>query len=74
MCDVNSYPTYIGMKVIDDLDNHAVECGENEILWSKLPAKTRVITPDSFVTMDYDPTRLNLYVTEEYIVTKQKCG
>ncbi len=34
----------------------------------------RIIKPDSMVTMDYLPNRLNINVTDEGIILTQECG
>lgn len=34
----------------------------------------RIIKPDSMVTMDYIPDRLNINVTDEGVILTQECG
>ena len=34
----------------------------------------RVVKPDSMVTMDYIPDRLNIHTTEDGIILQQDCG
>jgi len=47
---------------------------ESKIHHSELPANTRVIHPDSMVTMDYNPNRWNLHVDESNKITKVEQG
>lgn len=41
-----------------------------------LPADldARIIEPDTAVTLDYQPTRLNIYVGEDGLVDRVSCG
>ena len=41
-----------------------------------LPAdlNERVIAPDSAVTMDFNPTRLNIHTDEAGVITRLSCG
>ncbi len=34
----------------------------------------RIIKPDSMVTMDYQPNRLNINVTDDGVILTQECG
>lgn len=34
----------------------------------------RVLPPDSIVTMDYLPERLNIFVTKDNVITELTCG
>lgn len=67
---------YIGKKIIEDENKHEhgydVKC--DCVKKSELPKGTRIITPDTFVTMDFDENRLNLYVNDENVVLEQRLG
>lgn len=39
-----------------------------------LPEKTRIVKPGMMVTMDHIPTRLNLIVDDDGIITRWYCG
>jgi hypothetical protein len=41
-----------------------------------LPADldARIIGPDTVVTMDFDPTRMNIYVDEDGVIQRVACG
>lgn len=61
----------------DDCDAalHAGLIGQNiDFLDVPLDAMARLIGPDTMVTMDYIPERLNIYFDENDIITDVRCG
>jgi len=47
---------------------------EAELNKSTLPTNTRIIHPDSVVTMDYSAQRLNVYLGKDGKVSRVTCG
>lgn len=41
---------------------------------AQLPDSTRVVGPDSLVTQDYRPTRLNVAIDADGLITRVSCG
>jgi hypothetical protein len=77
MCDRSDsdMPNFVGKKVVDDRkDIHESSNNDDVILWSELPANTRVLGPNDFATMDFDESRLNLHIDEDGVVVRQRCG
>lgn len=72
----------VGKVYIDDrselIDSRAPDSKQSdkqtEVRHSELPEGTRVIGPDTMVTMDYRPDRWNLHVDENNVVKKVKQG
>lgn len=62
---------YIGKTLITD---HTLCPDSNDILINELPPGTRVIKPDTVVTMDFKPERLNIHVDHENKIIKQTTG
>jgi ribulose-5-phosphate 4-epimerase/fuculose-1-phosphate aldolase len=56
-----SYPEWVGQKV----DRAAIEATGKPF---------RVIKPDSMVTMDHNPDRINVVIDDNEIVLEVKCG
>lgn len=66
---------YVGKVLVDDTqDIHSEADPAREVLKSQLPEGTRVIREGDFVTMDFDPERLNLYINDESVITRQRHG
>jgi hypothetical protein len=63
--------SYIGKTIITD---STLQPDTHDILIQELPSNIRIITPDSFVTTDFDRTRTNLHVDHENKVIKQTYG
>lgn len=62
---------YIGKKIIqDEKENINVNC----IKQSSLPKNTRIINPNSMITMEFIKDRINLYIDNHNIVIKQTIG
>jgi hypothetical protein len=64
---------YLGKKIILD-KSKGEKIGSNGVLESSLPKGTRVLPPNSQMTMDYRPDRLNLMTDEDYIVKSVSFG
>ncbi|GBC02128.1 hypothetical protein RclHR1_04470007 [Rhizophagus clarus] len=64
----------IGKKYV--LDNVSVASEEQHKVVRKtdLPAEHRVIPPSAFVTMDFKPERLNVYIDHSSTITNVKFG
>ena len=63
--------SFIGKKIIQNQkENTNVNC----IKQSSLPQGTRLIKPDSMITMDLVKDRLNLYLDDQNVVIKQTTG
>lgn len=77
-----SSESYVGKVYVDDradLTNpsapDSAQSDKNKVVrHSELPEGTRVIFPDTMVTMDYREDRLNLHVDNENVVTRQRMG
>ena len=70
----NVHQDWIGKKYVDDRERSIDDDDDDVLLHSDLPVGTRVIGHDTFVTMDYVPERLNVYIDTECVVTKVKYG
>jgi hypothetical protein len=64
---------YLGKRIILD-KSKGEKIGINGVLESSLPKGTRVLPPNSQMTMDYRPDRLNLMTDEDYIVKSVSFG
>ena len=81
MTDVD-LKSMVGKTYVDDraelVDNQAPDSRQtdksSEVRHSELPEGTRVIGPDTMVTMDYKEDRWNLHVDEDNKVTKVRQG
>jgi len=47
---------------------------QDRVYQSTLPSGTRIIKPDSMVTMDYRPERLNLHIDRDGKIVDERCG
>lgn len=57
----------------DAADHYGAKAGE--ALQAPIPYKLyRVIPPNSAVTLDYNPERLNVYTDDDGFITKARCG
>lgn len=75
MSSHSDHTNYVGKKYIDDRDQSTAQSDPSkEVRHTELPEGTRIIHPDDMVTMDFREDRLNLYVDDNDIVTKQRCG
>lgn len=62
---------YIGKKIVQNQkENINVNC----IKQSSLPTGTRLIKPDTMITMELVKDRLNLYLDDHNVVIKQTIG
>lgn len=61
---------YFGKKYIDNIKDIKKNEKDNTkyVYKDDLPENTRIIDKDTFVTMDYNKDRLNLFVDNDYIV------
>ena len=70
---------------MDPLDQVADTCGmtdlesfigqvASEIPEDELPESARIVAPDTQVTEDYRPMRLNVLTDEDGIILSMKCG
>ncbi|KAI9287491.1 hypothetical protein BC943DRAFT_318208 [Umbelopsis sp. AD052] len=58
----------IGKTLIHD--NEETELGEDKIFRAKnLPQPSRVVKPDSFITLDFRPERMNVKVDKDNKIT-----
>ncbi|MBC2777880.1 I78 family peptidase inhibitor [Parasphingopyxis marina] len=65
-CDAEAAQGYVGQPISEALGVEAMRyTGARELRW---------IAPDSSVTMDYRPTRLNIEYDEARNVTAIRCG
>ncbi|KAI9001827.1 hypothetical protein DFJ74DRAFT_697318 [Hyaloraphidium curvatum] len=55
-------------------ESEDVAAGKPYVLESELPAPTRVLAPNSAMTMDFRINRLNLHVSKDYVVEKVSFG
>lgn len=62
--------TWIGKKYVDDSDENTQEKHEDNVYKSDLPKNARVITPNTMVTYEFKPERLNLYLDDNNKVKK----
>lgn len=60
-CDAARYQTLVGQP-------------RTTLQGMSLPAPVRLIGPDTAVTMDYDPGRLNIRYDEQGIIVEVSCG
>lgn len=60
---------YIGKRIVREGSDP-----QSDIVEEELPPNIRAIFPDTMVTKDYRPDRLNLYVDELGYVYKQEYG
>ena len=78
----SQHQDWVGKKYVDDRAEltspdapDARQTNKNEVVrHSELPEGTRVIDPNTMVTMDYNENRWNLYVDEGNKVVKVKRG
>ena len=72
----NSQNIYIGKKYVDDHDDNCPQIEEDvEIIrHSQLPENTRILTPDSLVTLEYNKDRLNITIDDDNIIIKENMG
>lgn len=68
--------SYVGKTYVDNRENKENIDQEkpDQIFHTDLPESTRIVYPDTMLSMDFKPERLNLYVSSENVVTKQKQG
>lgn len=52
---------------------HLIGTPASEIDRSALPPRTRIITPDSMVTQDYSPGRLNILTGTDGRISSMRC-
>jgi hypothetical protein len=52
---------------------HLIGTRADQIDRSTLPARTRIITPDMMVTMDFSAERLNIMVGTDGLVGSMRC-
>lgn len=77
----NDMQSFVGKTYVDDRQDLTDTSSGSEqtdksstVRHSELPEGTRVITPDTMVTMDYNENRWNLHVDEDNVVKKVKQG
>lgn len=61
--------TLCGADVVQDLVGGTVEDGA-----SRLPPTARIISPNSVVTQDYKPDRMDVFVSEKGEIERIGCG
>jgi predicted AlkP superfamily phosphohydrolase/phosphomutase len=74
--------SYVGKLYVDDtqqlVDGSGPDSAQSDkstvVRRSELPENTRIIGPDTMVTMDYNEDRLNLTIDENNIVVKERHG
>lgn len=79
---MSSESSYIGKTYVDDRKdltddraNDSAQSDKNSVVrHSELPEGTRVIKPDTMVTMDFNENRLNLEVDEGNVITGTRRG
>ena len=54
--------------------NGLIDENQRVLLQHKLPPNTRVISPDTLVTMDHMPERLNVYINGSRQIDRVSCG
>ena len=72
-----SEQTYIGKTYVDDrnTEDSTQSDAQNEVRHTELPEDARVVPSDGgFLSMDFKPDRLNLYLDENKVVTKVTKG
>jgi len=65
---------YLGKTVILDLHGQTGKASESHVLESSLPKGSRVLGPNSAMTMDYRPDRMNLMTDENHVVKSVSFG
>ena len=68
---MDQYKDYVGKYVITD---KTLDRGSNDILDIDLPCNTRIIKPDTLVSMDFVENRLNVYLDKDHKIMKQTVG
>lgn len=74
--------SYVGKLYVDDrkdlVENTSPDSTQSDkdkvVRHTELPEGTRIITPDTMVTMDFRQDRLNLHIDEDNKVVKQRMG
>ena len=67
-CHAERFSHLIGQPPPDAAEQAAMRAGENA------PGRIRVIRPGEPVTMDHQPTRLNIEVGPSGLVERLRCG
>jgi hypothetical protein len=70
------YQHWIGLKYVNDVDCLHDDClDDSQILHqSQLPQGSRVVGPETMVTMDYNPDRLNVHIDHDCTVVRVHIG
>lgn len=65
----------VGKTYVDDRNKESEQTNNRDVVrHSELPEGTRIVSPDTFITMDYREDRWNVHIDEKNIVTKVKRG
>lgn len=64
---------YIGKKYVE-IDNEKVKKVKDNIYKEDLPDNTRIIDKDTFITMDYNKDRLNIFIDNDFIIINAMHG
>lgn len=64
---------YIGKKYVE-IYNEKVKKVKDNIYKEDLPDNTRIIDKDTFVTMDYNKDRLNIFIDNDFIIINAMKG
>jgi len=68
---MQQHKDYIGKFVVTDKTLYR---DSNDILDTELPTGTRVIKPDTIVSMDFVENRLNVHLDKDHKIIKQTIG